>query len=180
MAKFRRRAKARQLPTAKTNEDIRYNLLKVVVDWGAKEMSKSEALSLASAQWLDLVLVSESSKPPICKIIDYWKYLYELKKKESQKHKNQQKTEVKWIRLSMSIWDHDLEIKAKQSKEFLESKNSVKVTMQFKWREMSHTDIWIEKMKKFAESLSEVWQVDQKPSMQWRQANMLVTPLRKK
>jgi len=181
LAKFRRRARARQLPKSKINEDIPYNSLKVVLpDEWIKEMSKRDALNLAESEWLDLVLISDTSKPPICKIVDYWKHLYDLKKKENIKNKNQQKTETKWIRLSMSIWDHDLGIKAKQAKEFLEEKNSVKVTVQFRWRELSHKDLWIEKMKQFAEILSEVWQIDQTPKMQWRQANMLITPLRKK
>ena len=181
MAKFRRRARARQLPKSKINNDISYDILKVVLsdDW-IKEMSKKEALLLAESEWLDLVLVSDTSLPPICKIVDYWKHLYDLKKKENVKNKNQQKTEVKWIRLSMAIWDHDLDIKVKQAKEFLESKNSVKVTVQFRWRELSHTDLGIEKMIKFSDALSEFWQVDQMTKMQWRQANMLITPLRKK
>ena len=182
MGKFRRRATWRYGETYKRNEDIRINNLKVILPgWdGAKEMTRDEAMRLAEEYWEDLVLISPTSRPPICKIIDYGQFLYQQKKKDNVKHKNNKKSEIKWIRLTFNIWQHDFDIKLKKAKEFLEEKNFVKVTMQFKWRELLHSSMWLKKIKDFIEWLSEVSKVEQWPSLLWKQATALLIPTKTK
>lgn len=182
MAKFRKRAKGRYLDKGTCNEDIKFPQIKVILpeDWWAKEVSKNEWLKLAESYWLDLVLISESANPPICKIIDYWKFLYEQKKKDNEKNKKQTKTEIKWIRLSLNIWEHDFQMKVKQAIWFLEDKNSVKVEIRFRWREMAYQDMWKERMIEFAEALKEYWKIDQAPAVHWRKGWMTIIPTKKK
>ena len=182
MAKFRKRARGRSLNKNACNEEINFPLIKIILpeeEW-VKEVSSREWLKIAGWYWLDLILISETSKPPLCKIVDYWKFLYEQKKKDNEKNKTQSKTEIKWIRLSLNIWEHDFQMKVKQAKWFLEDKNSVKVEIRFKWREMAYQAMWVERMNEFAEALKEFWKVDQKPKLAWRKTFMSVIPIKKK
>ena len=180
LGKFRRRATGRY-EEYKRNAEIKFKDIRVVLEgkW-VKDMTREEAMSIAESQWMDLVMISPWAKPPICKIIDYWQFLYQQKKKENVKHKNNKKSEIKWIRLTINIGKHDFDIKVKKAKEFLEEKNFVKATMQFKWRELAHSSLWLEKMKEFAQCLSEVAKVEQEPKMQWRQLTLLLTPWKSK
>lgn len=182
MGKFRKKAKGRYINKNACNEEINFPLIKIVLpdEWWAKEVSSKEWLKIAQSYWLDLVLISETSKPPLCKIIDYWKFLYDLKKKDNKKNKSQAKTEIKWIRLSLNIWEHDFNLKAKQAIWFLEDKNSVKVEIRFKWREMSYQEMWVERMKEFAEMVKDYWKIDQAPKLNWRKILMSIVPVRKK
>jgi len=182
LAKFRKRAKGRYINKNACNEEINFPLVKVVLpenEW-VKEVTSKEWLKIAESYWLDVVLISETSNPPLCKIVDYWKFLYDSKKKDNEKNKAQTKTEIKWIRLSLNIWEHDFQMKAKQAIWFLEEKNSVKVEIRFKWREMSYQDMWIEKMKEFAERLKEYWKIDNEPKFSWRKVFMSIVPIKKK
>lgn len=182
MAKFRKRAKGRYLDKGTCNEDIKFPQIKVILpdnEW-AKEVSRNEWLKLAESYWLDLVLISESANPPICKIVDYWKFLYEQKKKDNEKNKSQTKTEIKWIRLSLNIWEHDFQMKVKQAIWFLEDRNNVKVEIRFRWREQAYTDMWIERMNEFAEALEDHWKIDQQAKIHWRKGSMLIIPNKKK
>ncbi len=126
-------------------------------------MPTSKALKEAEDRKLDLVEVSPKAKPPVCKIMDFWQFLYQQKKAEQLNKKKQKKTEVKEIRLWCRIWDHDLQVREKQARKFIESRNIVKVTMMFKWREKAYTSIWMEKVKEFAELLSDVTKTDKVP-----------------
>ncbi len=126
-------------------------------------MPTSKALKEAEDRKLDLVEVSPKAKPPVCKIMDFWQFLYQQKKAEKMNKKKQKKTEVKEIRLWCRIWDHDLQVREKQARKFIESKNIVKVTMIFKWREKAYTDIWMKKVKEFAAILSDITKIDKQP-----------------
>lgn len=182
MAKFRKRAKGRYLQKNACNEEIKFPKIKIILpeEWWVKEVSSKEWLQIAEEHWLDLVLISENSNPPLCKIVDYWKFLYDLKKKENKKNKTQNKTEIKWIRLSLNIWEHDFNLKVKQAIWFLEDKNKLKVEIRFRWREMAYQDMWVERMKEFAEALKDFWKIDQEPKLNWRKIFMSITPTKKK
>ena len=182
MGKFRRRATWRYQDNFKRNEEIRIENIRVVLpdDWWVKDMRKSEALAIAKEAWVDLVLISPNTNPPICKIIDYWQFLYEQKKKENLKHKNNKQSEVKWIRLTFNIGQHDFDIKVKKARQFLEEKNFVKVNLMFRWREVMHAELWMEKVTKFIEELSDVWKVEQAPVRQWRTISALILPAKTK
>lgn len=181
MGKYRRRATGRY-EEYKRNNEIKFKNIRIVLwEWKwVQDLTRDEAMAIAQSQWMDLVLISPWTTPPICKIIDYWQFLYDQKKKENAKNKNNKKSEIKWIRLTINIWKHDFDIKVKKAKEFLEEKNFVKATMQFKWRELSHSNIWLAKMKEFAECLSDIAKIEQEPRMQWRQVTLLLTPWKSK
>lgn len=137
-----------------------------------------EALQLASKRGLDLVEVAPKAAPPVCKLMDYGKYLYRQNKIE-QKHKKMQKQgEMKGIRLSYSIDKHDLETKIRQAEGFLKSRNSVKVTLMFKGREASHADMGREKMKMFIDALKDIAQVEEAPRKLGNSMFMVLVPLK--
>lgn len=135
-----------------------------------------KALALAREKEFDLVEVAPNAKPPVCKILDFGKFLYRQKKQE-QKHKKAQKQgEVKGIRLSMRTDQHDLEVKATKAKEFLKERNLVKVAMILRGRELGHMDLAREKMKVFANMLSEIGQIEEMPKKQGHNLIMMINP----
>ena len=126
---------------------------------------------------LDLVEVAPLAKPPVCKLMDFGTYLYNLKKKEKKAKKSVKKTETKTIRLSIRTESHDLEVKAKKARKFLEGRNLVKVALIFRGRELSHQDLGIEKMKTFAKMIEEVGEVEENPKRQGYQMIMILKPV---
>ena len=135
-----------------------------------------EALQIAEEHGMDLVEVAPKANPPVCKILDYGKYLYRQNKIE-QKHKKMQKQgEMKGIRISYSIDKHDLETKIRQAADFLKGRNSVKVTLMFKGREASHSDIGRQKLLQFLEGIKEVGQVEEMPKQQGNTMFMVLVP----
>ena len=141
-------------------------------------MPIEKAIALAEERGTDLVEVSPKANPPVCKVMDYGKYLYKLKKQDQHQKKNTKKTEVKGIRLGVSIGDHDLEVKMKQARKFLEDKNMVKVVIIFKGRELMHKDMAREKMMEFARSLEDVGEIDNPPRHAGFQTVMVLAPKR--
>lgn len=113
----------------------------------------AKAIEIAKEKNLDLIQVTEKVNPPVCKIIDYGKYLYQKEKKEKEFFKKQKGGQLKGIRISFAISLHDLEIKAKQAKKFLEENNKVKIEMVLKGREKAHQDFVKEKINLFLEIL---------------------------
>lgn len=141
-------------------------------------MGIEKARALAREQGLDLVEVSPTVHPPVCRIMDYGKYLYRQKKVE-QKHKAMQKgREVKGIRLSLRTDRHDIEVKMSQAKRFLEEGNSLKFTLIFRGREVTHYDLALEKMLIIREGLKEVAKIDQEPKRQGQNLIMILSPLK--
>ena len=135
-------------------------------------------MKLAEEQGTDLVEVAPQANPPVCKLLDYGKYLYRQRKIE-QKHKRMQKqAEMKGIRLSFRIDKHDLETKIRQAREFLADRNSVKVTLVFKGREASHADLAREKLVYFMGELKDVSQVEDPPKKQGSAMFMVLVPLK--
>ena len=135
------------------------------------------ALSLADRQGLDLVLISPNANPPVAKIMDYEKYRYDRQKKEKEAKKRQKIIEVKEIRLSTFIEQHDLEIKGTMAKKFLTEGDKLKVSLRFKGRERGRTDRGFEVMRRFSEILQEYGSPEKMPVLEGRSLIMIVNPL---
>lgn len=160
------------------NEEIRFKELRVISDDGEQlgVMSRDEALDLAEKKELDLVCIAPKANPPVCKILDYSKYRYELKKKEKEAKKNQKVTQVKEIRLSTFIEEHDVLVKAKTAGKFLKSGDRVKVSLRFRGREAAYKDQGLRVMEMFAEELSDVATIEKKPVFEGRNLSMVLVP----
>ena len=139
-------------------------------------ISRDEALALAEEKNLDLVLISPNATPPVCKILDYGKYRYEAQKREKDAKKKQRTIQVKEIRLSTFIEEHDIQVKANTAAKFLKDGDKVKVSLRFRGRELGHTDLGREVMDKFAELCSEYSTVDKNPVMEGRSLTMFLAP----
>lgn len=139
-------------------------------------MSIDEAMSLAGEKKLDLVNISPNAKPPVCKILDYGKYRYELQKKEKEAKKKQKTTQVKEIRLSTFIEDHDIQVKAKTASKFLQDGDKVKVSLRFRGRERDYQARGMEVMNSFAACVSDVSVIEKKPLFEGRSLTMVLGP----
>ena len=139
-------------------------------------MPTQQVMDLANEKKLDLVNISPNAKPPVCKILDYGKYRYELQKKEKEARKKQKTTQVKEIRLSTFIEDHDIMVKAKTGAKFLKDGDKLKVSLRFRGREKDYVARGMEVMDKFAEAVSEVGEIDRKPNFEGRSLTMILTP----
>lgn len=160
------------------NEEIRDKELRVIDSDGTQLgiMSLDEALNLAFEKKLDLVNIAPTAKPPVCKILDYGKYRYELQKKEKEAKKKQKITQVKEIRLSTFIEEHDLVVKANNAAKFLKEGDKVKVSLRFKGREKDYASKGQAVMAKFAEVIAEVGVVEKKPEFEGRSLIMILAP----
>lgn len=138
------------------------------------------ALELADEQGLDLVEISPNSTPPVCKILDYGKYKFELEKKAKEAKKKQQITKLKEIRLQPKIEKHDYDFKLNHIKEFLNDGDKVKITIRFKGRQMAHTYLGKEVLMKFKEDLEGFGSVEKDPSLEGRTMHIIVAPVSKK
>jgi len=160
------------------NEEIRDKELRVIDNDGTQLgiMSLEEALNLAAEKKLDLVNIAPTAKPPVCKILDYGKYRYELQKKEKEAKKKQKITQVKEIRLSTFIEEHDLSVKANNAAKFLKEGDKVKVSLRFKGREKDYASKGQAVMAKFADFISEAGVVEKKPEFEGRSLIMILAP----
>lgn len=143
-------------------------------------MGLDEALGLAEDNDLDLVLISPNAKPPVAKIMDYGKYHYELQKKEKEAKKKQKVIQVKEVRLSTFIEEHDIKVKANNANKFLKEGNKVKVSLRFKGRERGRTANGFEVMTKFADLTSEYGKPEKKAAFEGRSLIMILAPLTEK
>jgi translation initiation factor IF-3 len=141
-------------------------------------MAVEKALAIAKEQDLDLVLVAPNVNPPVCKILDYGKHLYKQKKIDRKHRASQKKSEVKGIRLSLRTGVHDIEVKLKRARGFLEERHSLKIQLIFKGREVAHRDLATEKMLAFAEQLKDLAVVDNPPKKQGHTLFMTLSPLK--
>ena len=139
-------------------------------------MPTEKALELATEKKLDLVNISPNAKPPVCKILDYGKYRYELQKKEKEARKKQKTTQVKEIRLSTFIEEHDVQVKANTASKFLKDGDKVKVSLRFRGRERDYKDKGMAVMQSFADLVSEVGVVEKKPVFEGRSLTMVLGP----
>ena len=139
----------------------------------------SEAIEMATNQGLDLVEVSPNAKPPVCKIIDYGKYRYQQNKKARENKKATAKVVVQEIRMKVRIGSHDLEIKAKNARKFLQSGSKVRVSVMFRAREITHPEVGEELLAWFFEQLEDVAEQERKAGMEGRFMTMTLEPIRK-
>ena len=160
------------------NEEIREKEVRVVSQDGEQLgiMSSSEAYELAQKKGLDLVNIAPTAKPPVCKLLDYGKFKYEKQKKEKEAKKKQKTTQIKEIRLSVFIEDHDINVKAKTASKFLAEGDKVKVSLRFRGREKAYTDTGRAVMDKFAEIVGEVGTVEKRPKFEGRSLTMILAP----
>ena len=160
------------------NEQIRDREVRLIDVNGEQlgVMSAKEAQKLAYDRQLDLVKVAPHAKPPVCRIMDYGKYKYETSKKEREAKKNQKVINIKEVRLSPTIEKHDLEVKRKNAEKFLLSGDKVKVSIRFRGRQLSHTDIGQTIMEKFASDLEEIASVEKKPKLEGKSMIMIMSP----
>ena len=139
------------------NEEIRDREVRLIDSQGNQLgiMSSKEAQKIADERQLDLVKISPNAKPPVCKIMDYGKFKFEQGKKEKEIKKNQKVINVKEIRMSARVEEHDMNVKAKNCAKFLQNDDKVKVSVRFRGREMAYTSIGKEILLKFAEKVSD-------------------------
>jgi len=131
---------------------------------------------MAQSQNLDLVKVTDKAIPPVCKIVDYGKYKFDMAKREKESKKNQKTVDIKEVRLSINIDTHDFETKVSHAQRFISSGNKVKVSIRFRGREMGHPEIGYELMKKFSESCSEFSSVEREAKLDGKTMLMFLSP----
>lgn len=139
-------------------------------------MGIREALAIAEEANLDLVNVSPNAEPPVCKILDFGKYRYELQKKDKMAKKNQKTMQVKEVRLSTFIEEHDVNVKANTAIKFLKEGDKVKVSLRFRGRERDYTAKGFDVMNSFAELIAEYGIIDKKPKFEGRSLTMFLSP----
>ncbi len=138
------------------------------------------ALAAAREANLDLVEIVADANPPVAKIMDYKRFLYEQKQKAKEAKKNQKQTQVKEIKLRPGTEEADYQVKLRKIVEFLEDKDKVKVSIRFRGREMAHQDIGLKQLERIIEDTTDVASVEQAPKLEGRQIGMLLGPAKKK
>ncbi len=160
------------------NEEIRDKEVRLVSDDGEQLgiMPLEQAMEIANNRQLDLVKIAPTAKPPVCKIMDYGKYRFEASKREKEARKNQKTINIKEIRLSATIDHHDLEVKAKNAVKFLNAGDKVKVSIRFRGRQMSHSDIGMTVMNTFYDGMKDIANLDKAPKLEGRNMFMFLSP----
>ncbi len=163
------------------NGEIRDREVRLISETGEMlgVMSSREALRLADEAGLDLVKISPTAVPPVCKIMDYGKFKFEQAKKEKENKRNQKIVELKEVQLSMTIDVGDLNVKAKQAQKFLEQGNKVKVSIRFRGRQMAHANLGRDVIMNFYEGLKEVAVVEKPLNMEGRNMILILAPAKK-
>ncbi|MGX0550160.1 translation initiation factor IF-3 [Staphylococcus hominis] len=164
------------------NEKIRAKELRLIGQNGDQigVKSKREALEMAERVELDLVVVAPNAKPPVARIMDYGKYKFEQQKKEKEMKKKQKVINVKEIRLSPTIEEHDFQTKLKNGRKFLTKGDKCKVSIRFRGRAITHKEIGQRVLEKFADECKDIATVEQKPKMEGRQMFIMLAPVNEK
>ena len=160
------------------NEDIRDKEVRLIDTDGAMlgVMTSKEAQRLANEKNMDLVKIVPNAVPPVCKIMDYGKSLFEQAKREKEARKNQKVVSIKEVRVSAKIEEHDFEFKVKSALNFLQDGDKVKVTIRFRGRELRYTSNGQEVMAKFADSIKEAGAVEKPPRLEGKSMMMILSP----
>ncbi|SEO81990.1 bacterial translation initiation factor 3 (bIF-3) [Amphibacillus marinus] len=164
------------------NENIRAREVRLIDSNGDQlgVKSRQEALEIAGNRNLDLVLVAPTAKPPVCRIMDYGKYRFEQQKKEKEARKNQKIINVKEVRLSPGIEDHDFNTKLKNARKFLEKGDKVKVSIRFRGRAITHKDLGRKVLEKMADECKDLSTIEQRPKMDGRSMFLMLAPINEK
>jgi len=163
------------------NFDIEADTVRVVGSDGeqAGVLPLREAVAKAQEEGLDLVMITANSSPPVCKVMDYGKFKYEASKKANLAKKRQHNFQIKEVKVRASTDQHDLDVKLKRARKFLESGDKVKLSVRFRGREMAYTSQGYDKLKEMAEQLKDVAKVERMPALDGRQMIMIIAPLKK-
>jgi translation initiation factor IF-3 len=168
----------REASGPRINEHIRVREVRLIDQNGqqAGVMATIDARQKAVDAGLDLVEISPDAQPPVCKILDYGKYKYELQKKAAEARKNQKIVELKEIKVRPGIDDHDYEVKMKSIKRFFEEGDKVKVTLRFRGREMAHSSLGMDVLKRIKADVEAIAKVESEPRFEGRQMVMILAP----
>ncbi len=160
------------------NEEIRDKEIRVVSADGEQlgVMDAKSAQAMANERGLDLVKIAPQAKPPVCKIMDYGKYKFELAKREKENRKNQKVISIKEVQLSLSIDTNDFNTKANHAIRFLKSGNKVKVMVRFRGREVNHSEMGLTLLERFAEQVKEHGTVERQAKLEGRNMTMFLAP----
>lgn len=160
------------------NDGIRARELRLISQDGEQlgVKSKAEALRIAEAANLDVVLVSPNAKPPVARIMDYGKYRYEQQKKAREARKKQKVINVKEVRLSPTIEENDFNTKLRHARNFLESGDKVKASIRFRGRAITHKQIGHDVLTRFAEEIKDIADVEVRPKMEGRSMFLMLAP----
>jgi len=164
--------------TRRINEDIKASEVRLI-DVDGKQLgvvSIEQALSMAQERGTDLVEVAPTAKPPVCRLLDYGKFLYETQKREREARKSQTKVEIKEIRLRPKISEHDINYRLRDARKFLERGAKVKVRLRFRGREVTHPEVATELMNRVAAELSDVAIIEKRPSREGMTMLMILAP----
>jgi len=164
------------------NREIRVPRVRVIDKDGAQlgVLLTSEAIMRAEMAGLDLVEVSASADPPVCKIIDYGKFRYQLTKKEKESKKSQHQVKVKEVKLKPNTDDHDLQVKMRHAREFIEKGNKVRITCTFRGREMQHPEFGERVVRTFCEGLADIATEEAPAKLMGRSLSTVLAPGAKK
>jgi len=160
------------------NEGIRARELRVI-DANGEQLgikSRAEALEIAARRNMDLVLVAPNAKPPVARVMDYGKFRFEQQKKEKEARKNQRVINVKEVRFSPTIDEHDFNTKLRNARKFLEKGDKVKATLRFKGRAITHKEIGQKVLDRLAEECSDIAQVESKAKLEGRSMFLVLAP----
>ena len=162
------------------NEEIREREVRVIDADGTQLgiMATKDALRIAQEKELDLINIAPQAKPPVCKILDYGKYRFEQAKREKEAKKKQKVIEVKEVRLSPNIEDHDMETKARMAVKFLQGGDKVKVSVRFRGRELTRTEVGKVVLDQFVKSIADYAEVEKTPKLEGRSMVMFLMPKR--
>ncbi|AID44419.1 Translation initiation factor 3 [Candidatus Arthromitus sp. SFB-mouse-NL] len=160
------------------NGEIKFKELRVIDSDGSQLgiMQARDALRIAEDRELDLVVISPTANPPVSRIMDYGKHVYELSKRQKEARKNQKTINIKEIRVSPSIEEHDINIKANNAKKFLKSGDKVKITVRFRGREADYSYIGEKILDNFVEILKEYGAPDKKAKLEGRNMSLIMSP----
>jgi translation initiation factor IF-3 len=160
------------------NEEIKDKEVRVINYDGEQlgVMSASDALNIAAKENLDLVKIAPQAVPPVCKIMDYGKYKFEIAKRDREAKKNQKIVNIKEIRITPSIDTNDFNTKVNHTIKFIKSGDKVKVTVKFRGREVNHSSLGLSLLEKFAEVIEEVAIIEKKPKLEGKNMSMVVAP----
>lgn len=164
------------------NEDIRAKEVRLVKEDGEQVgvVDIDTAMKAARDVGQDLVELVPDAKPPVCKVMDYKRYLYDQKQKAKEAKKNQKQTQLKEMKLRPGTEEADYQVKLRKIMSFLEDQDKVKVTIRFRGREMAHQDIGRQQLERIIEDTADIANVEQPPKMEGRQMGMLLGPTKKK
>ncbi|WP_343750691.1 translation initiation factor IF-3 [Lentibacillus halophilus] len=164
------------------NEKIRAKEVRLIDSNGDQlgVKSRNEALDVAQTQNLDLVMVAPNAKPPVCRIMNYGKYRYEQQKKEKEARKNQKVINVKEVRFTPGIGEHDFKTKLNNARKFLSKGDKVKASVRFRGRAITHKDLGREVLNRMANETNDVATVESKPKMEGRNMFMMLAPIKEK